>query len=40
VRHNLKPPQTIFKLKDVATLGDDGVWRLDEKTKRPVPDKL
>jgi hypothetical protein len=40
VRHNLRPPQTIFKLKDVATLGDDGIWRLDAQTKRPLPDRL
>jgi hypothetical protein len=40
VRHNLRPPQTIFKLKDVATLGADGVWRLDARTKRPVPDRI
>ena len=40
IRHDLRPPQTIFKLKDVATLGEDGVWRLDPKTKRVLPDKL
>jgi hypothetical protein len=39
-RHGLQPPQTIFKLRDVATLGGDGVWRLDERTKRSVPDRL
>ena len=39
-RHNLRPPQTVFKLKDVATLGKDGVWRLDAQTKRPVPDRI
>ena len=39
-RHNLRPPQTVFKLKDVATLGEDGVWRLDARTKRPVPDRI
>ena len=39
-RHNVRPPQTIFKLKDVATLGDDGIWRLDKRTKRSVPKRL
>ena len=39
-RHQLKPPQTIFRLKDVASLGEDGVWRLNRRTKRSVPERL
>jgi hypothetical protein len=39
-RHGLVPPQTIYKLKDIATLGNDGIWRLDERPKLRVPKPL
>ena len=39
-RHGLAPPQTILRLKDVATLGQDGIWRLDAKSKLPMPKRL
>ena len=29
-RHNIPAPKTIYKLKEIATLGGDGVWRCNE----------
>ena len=29
-RHNIPAPKTIYKLKEIAVLGDDGVWRCNE----------
>eukprot|EP01047_Picozoa_sp_COSAG01_P003061 COSAG01_NODE_88_length_27337_cov_22.941699_5_plen_78_part_00 len=41
VRHRLQPPQTIYRLKDVASLGEDGVWRLDRRSEhRPAPKRM
>jgi hypothetical protein len=36
-RHNIKAPQTIYKLCDIASLGEHGRWRLDDQVKAPVP---
>ena len=34
-RHKIEPPATIFKIKDIAKLDDDGVWQIIDRAAAP-----
>ena len=34
-RHKIDPPNTIFKIKDIAKLDDDGVWQIIDRAAAP-----
>ena len=36
-RHGIKAPQTIYKLSDIASLHEDGQWRLDDAVPDATP---